>query len=378
MDLDKIISGIKVDGVNCYAEAEEESWSEVPFFIDTGCPGLNYAIAGYKFGKKGGIPIGKVVEIMGMESCLKSTLLDHAIRNTLNMGGAVFLADAETAHTAERLSLIGTQSLENLRFIQKPKAMEKLEHEETKKKGSKKGSGKDLPLVLEEFFEIADATVTKFRKHVDAEVPVLIALDSLAAIQTRAQAETEDPTMKDRLDKSSVMEYHLKDLATLVTVNQAALVIVNQMRTKPGVVFGKATYSPGGDSKNFYFSVRIEMGHAKKIKAEDDILDSDEERIGSDVVGLSGSFDIIKNKIAAPYRKGTFPFYFDERGIWYEQSLARVIIEREKWKFNDDFELDKTTYVWKGEKLGVGEKGLTKAFLEDPSLMMEIEEGLFG
>jgi hypothetical protein len=75
---------------NEYRKMDEQTWSEIPFWIPTGSVSLDYAISGYR-GLKGGIPHGKAVEIWGPESGGKSALLDHIIREFINLGVLCFL-----------------------------------------------------------------------------------------------------------------------------------------------------------------------------------------------------------------------------------------------------------------------------------------------
>jgi recombination protein RecA len=393
-DLDNILDGYKCGKVSPFSKAEAETWSDIPLWISTGCPSLNYAIGGYKRGFKGGIPIGKALEISGMESTAKSAMLDHIIRETLGVGGAFFLCDAEHAHEEERMILIGCD-LTNFRFIEKPRELVELEEqaledqeeedgEKTKKsKKGKKRRGKtstgNYDVVLEEFLEIAEDTVTRFRKKVpNPDVPIIVAIDSLAAIETEMQAETDKQNMRDKLDIPTVMSQRFKGLCQAVTRLHGSIIVVNQLRTSPNVMFGNPDYTPGGNAKNFHFSIRIQMEKAKKIKAEDDVIDLSPDVLPSDVVGIQGRGEIIKNKVAAPFRKFRFPLYFDGRGILHEQCIVQMIWDREKWNHSDDLEKSGNTLIWRGNKLGNGEKEQTRTLLDDPALAMDLEDSLFG
>jgi hypothetical protein len=141
--------------------------------------------------------------------------------------------------------------------------------------------------------------------------------------------------------------------------------------------------------KNFAFSLRVRMEKAKKIKYKDSgdkagpgkslsesYVDKTREYLAGDVLGIESHGQIVKNKVAEPFTRFRFPFFFTS-GIPEEWCFAQLIIDRKKWEFENDLEKDGNTFVWKGGKLGVGEKGLTEAFLDDPSLMIEIEEALF-
>ncbi|UNB78118.1 hypothetical protein MJK71_28620 [Escherichia coli] len=78
----------------------------------------------------------------------------------------------------------------------------------------------------------------------------------------------------------------------------ACIIFLNQVRTKIGVMFGDPTTSPGGDSPKFYASVRIRLGAS--------VMKDGKEKIGRDV-----GAECIKNKVAPPYGKCTWKFYFD-------------------------------------------------------------------
>lgn len=379
LGLDSILSSIKIDGESPYVQAEEEAWNNVPLWISSGAPSLNFAVGGYKRGRCGGIPIGKAIEISGLESCGKSVLLDHIIRESLKAGAAFFLCDSEHAHIPERMAAVGVDPT-NFRFIEKPKGLIDLEEDEGKTKKKKKSSskaGQDLDVTLEEFFSIARQTVLNFRKRVGLEIPIIIALDSLAAIKTQLQSGADEFGMPERLDKAKVMEDQFNRLCSLVTKMNGSVILVNQQKTKPGVVFGNPLYTPGGDSKNFAFSLRIHLGATKPIRLADAIVDIPGEHIDSDVLGIFCKGKIDKNKLAEPFHEFRFPLLFD-RGIVWEWALAMAIIDREKWRFCEDFVKDGNTYYFHDEKLGTGEKGLAQALISDPVLAMSIEEELFG
>lgn len=379
LGLDGILDGIKIDGKNPYQQANDDTWGEINLWIPTGAIGLDYAIGGHTRGKRGGIPISRALEISGTESTGKSALLDHIIRETISAGGAFFLCDAEHAHLPTRMRLIGCD-LTNFRFIEKPK-MERVigeEGTEKKKRGRSKILGDDESLmVLEEFFEAAESTLIKFRQHMGEEVPIVIALDSLAAIETRAQAAVQEQNMKDKLDKSAIMSQQFGGFCSLVTKNNGSVILINQLRTKPSA-FGDPHYSPGGATKDYHFSLRIRMGNAQLIKAVDDWgKDPKREYLSTDVTGILCHGKVVKNKVAEPFRTFRFPLFFDSRGIDDDLAFAMLLVDREKWNYSEDFVKAGNSYSWKGTKLGVGERALAESFKDDPAMRIEMEEELF-
>ena len=85
--------------------------------------------------------------------------------------------------------------------------------------------------------------------------------------------------------------------------------------TKIGVMFGDPTTSPGGDSPKFYASVRIRLGAS--------VMKDGKEKIGQDV-----GAECIKNKVAPPFGKCSWKFYFDPtRGLDVIESLVEYMLE---------------------------------------------------
>jgi recombination protein RecA len=352
-DLDSILDGDE------YRKIEQELWSQVPFWIGTGAVSLDWAIGGFIPGFKGGIPAGKVTEIYGNESSGKSTLLDHIVREfTTKYNGVVLIGDSENSHDERRMAEIGV-NFDNVRFIEK------------------RDSKLEVPrnFALEEFFEMASSGFHKIHSA-DKNIPILVALDSLAATPCLQQGEDYDKTnMKERLEKSMAMSSMFPRFCSDITTNGATLIIINQIRQKPGVMFGDPDYSPGGHSKDFMFSIRIKMGNGSVLKAEED--PSIDQKF-PDPVGLLCSFRVVKNKLAPPSRKGLFYLMWDSRGIQHESTFAQLLLDRKFQDYDDRVDYSGGHWAWKGDKVGRGVKGLTRAFLDNPELMEEIEYELLG
>jgi len=80
--------------------------------------------------------------------------------------------------------------------------------------------------------------------------------------------------------------------------------VINQFRSKIGVMYGDPRTTPGGEGKNYHFSTRLEL------KRDDWI----EEGSGQDKhkVGQTIKVRVIKNKTAVPAQVASFDFYFDD------------------------------------------------------------------
>ena len=344
-----------------YRAMDSQSWAEVPFWIPTGAISLDYAIMGYR-GLKGGIPHGRTIEIWGPESGGKSALLDHIIREFINMGGIVLLGDREHSHEEKRMREIGINPA-LFRFIEKPR--------EKVKPG-------ELPsdFYLEEFFDLTLAAFKKIRAAFP-DIPILVALDSLAATPTKDvyNKEYDELTLRDRLDKSVAMSVLFPQFCGEITTSNATFIVVNQLRQRPGITWGDADYSPGGKAKDFMFSLRIKLDVGTPIKGSDD---PSIDQLEPDPVGLLCKFRIYKNKVAPPLRTGGFWLMFDSRGIFHEATFANLLLERKCHERGQGFEKSGSWYVWKEETIGQGFKGLVRYFMENPDVMLEMEQELFA
>lgn len=378
MGLKDVLGNIEVDGRNIYRTIQEGVWSEIPFYIPTGAPSLDWAIAGYIRGKMGGIPHTRIVEISGPESSGKSSLLDSIIANFQDFkSGYVILGDSEHAHEEDRLLQLNVDP-ENIIFLER----------ETPDK-DEKNSDLDVDITLEEFFDFSEFTIRKIRKN-DKTTPILVGLDSLASIDTKAQKEAvkiSDKTkskdlgdagfsMKDSLDKARVMSQRLPRYSSMLVQNNATLIVINQLRDKPGVMFGDTQYEPGGKALKFFSSLRMRLGKEGFLLPKDDIRKHDHEKYP---IGLNVKFKIIKNKIAPPYREGNFPLMFDDRGIWRAKCVMDVI-EEVGWLDNPDCFIEKSGswYSYHDERIGQGLPSVIKFLEDNPEILEEIETALFG
>lgn len=370
----ELLSDVKISGISPFRSLDEALWSDIPFWIPTGAISLDYGIGGYRRGFKGGIPAGRCTEIYGHESSGKSALLDHVIKNFLEEhDGIVLLGDREHAHEEDRLTQIGIKS-DNLVFIEIPNDELTIKKRQTVS-----------DFTLEEFFQVGNMAFKKIRKEYP-QVPILMALDSLAATPTNAQQaaimsdgakgeDFESMNMKEKLDKAAVMSAMFPTFCDLITKSGATLIIVNQLRTKPNYQFGDPSYAPGGDTLPFQASLRIRLSKDEEIKPD---KDPTRTHWGDDPVGLKIKFKIIKNKVAPPLRKGNFPLFFDDRGILNELCFADFLVDRKMWEHNKDFEKSGAWYSWKGERVGQGTTKMAATFIEDPELMKEIEAEILG
>ena len=98
--LNKQSKGEKV----AYFLDSEEAPTNVSGWVSTGCAMLDVAISNRPYG---GLPVGRIVEITGLEQSGKSLLSAHLLAETQKQGGVAVLIDTETAVSREFLEAIG-------------------------------------------------------------------------------------------------------------------------------------------------------------------------------------------------------------------------------------------------------------------------------
>ena len=219
--------------------------------VSTGSLGLDLALG------IGGIPRGRITEIFGPESAGKSTLAQHIIAEAQKTGGLAAYIDVEHALEANYARALGVK-IDDLLVSQ--------------------------PDTGEQALEIVEALVRS--NAVD-----VIVIDSVAALVPRAEIEGD---MGDSLPglQARLMSQALRKLTGAIAKTRTAVVFVNQLREKVGVVFGNPEVTPGGRALKFYSSVRLDIRRIESLKQ------------GQQVIGNRVRTRVVKNKVAPPFPHG--------------------------------------------------------------------------
>ncbi|RKZ10918.1 recombinase RecA [Candidatus Fermentibacteria bacterium] len=203
----------------------------------------------------GGIPRGRITEIYGAEASGKTTLALHILASAQKLGGEVAFIDAE--HALD------------------PVYSEKL--------------GVDIDALLvsqpsngEQALEITEMLVRS--NAID-----VIVIDSVAALVPRAEIEGEMGDSHMGL-QARLMSQALRKLTGIVSQSKCAVVFINQIRMKIGVMFGNPETTTGGRALKFYSSVRLDVRRIASIKE------------GDQVIGSRTRIKVVKNKLAPPFR----------------------------------------------------------------------------
>ena len=274
-DLASIIAGdlnkkFKGNKVAFFLDGTDTSPTDIKDFISTGSDMLDLAIANKP---DGGIAVGRITEINGLESSGKSLLGAHLLAETQKKGGVAVYIDTETSVSREFLQAIGVD-LENMLYL----------HTET----------------VEDIFEIIESIIIKIRES-DKDRLVTILVDSLAAASTKVEMEADYGKDGWATSKAIVISKAMRKVTQMIGRERVALVFTNQLRQKLGVMFGDPWTTSGGKALPFHASTRVRLKNAGQIK--------DTKK---NTIGIKIKAQVIKNRLGPPMRTAEFQLYFDK------------------------------------------------------------------
>lgn len=270
-------------------ESEEQAATEVTEWISTGDDILDLRISNRP---NGGIPVGKITEINGLESSGKSLILAHLIAETQKKGGIAVLFDTEFSAQPEFLEAIGVDS-KNLVYAQLD--------------------------TLEDIFMAIEKIIMDVREK-NRDKLVLIGIDSIAGATTKIEQEQDYDKEGWATAKSIIMSKAMRKITSLIAKQRIALVCTNQLREKMGVMFGDKYTTSGGKALGFHASVRLRLAKMGTLK------------IGTEAAGIEVKVKVSKNRVGPPLRTSIINIYFnrgiDRYGSWLdilkEYKLATV------------------------------------------------------
>ena len=251
-----------------YNLAHDVSPTHVKRWISTGSKLLDYTISNKR---DGGLPEGRIIEIFGPPSIGKSHIAIQIARTTQQMGGIVVYIDTENATSVENLELLGVDISNRFVYVDTH--------------------------CTEEVLSIAEATILK-AKAMDKDVPITIVWDSVAASSPKAELVGDYDKESIGLQARGISK-GMRKITGVIGSQNVLFVILNQIRTKIGVMFGDPTTTPGGKAIPFHSSVRIKLGAGQQIQDKN-----------KNVIGIHVSAKTIKNKVSAPFRDCKFEIHF--------------------------------------------------------------------
>ena len=277
-------SKIKGQKVAFFLDGSDDTPTDINDFISTGSSLLDLAISNRP---NGGIAVGRITEINGLQASGKSLLGAHILAETQKKGGVAVYIDTETAVSTEFLEAIGVD-INQMLYL----------HLET----------------VEDIFSAIEEIVAKVRES-DKDRLVTILVDSLAAATTKVELEAEFDKDGWATSKAIILSKAMRKITQMIGRQRIGLVFTNQLRQKLGVMFGDPWTTSGGKALPFHASTRIRLKNVGQIKDKK-----------NNTIGMKMRAQVIKNRLGPPMRHADFELYF-ESGIDNEGSWLKVMKE---------------------------------------------------
>lgn len=320
--LDKSGSGKVTIGLG-----SEDSASNVTDWISSGCTMLDIAISNRP---NGGFPVGRIVEIVGLEGTGKSLFAGHTIASVQKMGGFALYIDTEAAVNPEFWVSLGVNPDKGLAV-------------------------KDADSV-ENIFETIENAITAHRKS-EKNLPFLIVVDSVAGASTKTEMESGYDKDGFNTTKAIVVSKAMRKITNMIGKQKVLLMFTNQFRyNMNAVAFGEKYVVPGGKAIAYHSSVRIKLDTIAKLKK------------GTDVIGNKCKATVFKNRMGPPHKSVEFEIYYDsgisDYASWISVLKTKGIVSQagRYYKYKSD----------KGEDIQFESKTFPKFLRENPEIKEEL------
>ena len=227
----------------------------------------------------GGYPKGRIIEIFGPESSGKTTLALHAIAECQKNGGRAAFIDAEHAIDPVYAKNLGVDI--NELILSQP------------------DNG-------EQALEIVEMLSNSGGFN-------LIIVDSVAALVPQAELDGEMGDSSVGL-QARLMSKAMRKIAGILNKKECAVIFINQLREKVGVMYGNPETTSGGRALKFYASIRIDIRRTEAIKQ------------GADIIGNTCRVKIVKNKVSPPFKQCEIDIIYGQ-GISEEGEILDRAVE---------------------------------------------------
>lgn len=307
--LKSLTGSLKKKNIDITYLGDPDISSLVKNWIPTSSRVLNHILGG-------GIPCGRITEIYGEEASGKSSLAADIMANTQRRGGTAIIIDSENVFSPARAATMG---VDVARIIYSEAA------------------------AVEEVF---DVIIEALKVTQDEEGLFVIIWDSLASATTAGELKGEFGKETAMAEKARFLAKSFNKIRPNIG-NNTALVILNQLRTKFGVIFGDNTESPGGSALRFNASLRIKLNKPGKVIADEK------------PIGIRMRATTVKNKIVGPFKNAECEMYFNG-GMDDSNAILELMIKNESlnqsgawYHFGDGKKFQRKDFKKRIEELGV-------------------------
>ena len=277
----------KKAGMSVAHDLTNNNPTEVKDWIPTGSRWLDSIVCR---GKLTGIPVGKVVEIAGLEATGKSYMAAQVAANAQKMGVDVIYFDSESAIDPTFLERTGCD-LENLLYIQ----------------------AQSVEFVLE--------TIEDLLANNDNRM--LFIWDSLALTPSVSDVEGDFNPLSSMAVKARILAKGMSKLTVPIANSQSTFLVLNQLKTNitrsPSESMVEPYMTPGGKAMIYAYSLRIWLTGRKSKPSY--VLDERGFRGGSEVKAT-----LKKSRFGTQGRQASFKILWGEEiGVQDEESWFEAI-----------------------------------------------------
>jgi recombination protein RecA len=281
------------DQVAFFLDGRESTPTDFTDFVSTGATMLDVAISNRP---NGGIAVGRITELTGLEGSGKSLIGAQLIANTQLRGGVGVLIDTETAVNAEFFKAVGID-MNKLVYVQLQ--------------------------TVEEIFDAITVIIESVRKDPKKKDKIVtIVVDSVAAASTKKEMEADFGKDGYATDKAIIISKAMRKITGLLGRERIALVFTNQLRQKMNAMaFSDPWTTSGGKAIAFHASTRLRLSLLGKISNS-----------SGDVIGVKVKANVVKNRLGPPHRTAEFEIYFnrgiDDLGSWLKVMKENKMVKQ--------------------------------------------------
>lgn len=277
-----------------YNLAEDDSPGKVEKWYSTNCRLLDWVISGRK---DGGFPGGRFVEISGPEAIGKSHIAYQVARWVQDHGGITNYCDTEEASLEENIRRLGVNTRNGRFQYSKPTSIE------------------ETFRIFENFLKLTDA-IPK-----DKKPPLCLVWDSLIGVGSEVEAEMDFADAQRPGVNAKQIAFGFRKIRNALNKNDALLLIINQVYDVINAgMYEKKTKQKGGAAPRYDSSVRLELNAFGHIYP-DEMERQDAVAKGLSPIGIKVRANVIKNRVAPPFRSVEFEIHFgvgikEHNSIW--------------------------------------------------------------
>lgn len=268
--LQKELNKTQKDGTKVsYFLDEDDNPVDVREWVSTGSTLLDLAISNRP---NGGFPVGRMVELSGLEGTGKSLMCAQVISETQKRGGLAVFFDSESSVDKTFWKALGVD-IRNVSY--------------------------NKFTTLEELFTMLEVCIAMFRKNSKDRL-LTIFVDSVAQASVETEMESEHGVTGYNTTKSIVLSKAMRKITNLISDQRVLVVFTNQVRYNMNAgPFGDKWVVPGGKALPFACSVRIRLANLGKLTKNDE------------VIGVKAQAQVIKNRCGPNYKTAAFEIHYD-------------------------------------------------------------------